>query len=112
LDALLKIPTLTGIQWVPGAGEEHAGSEKWMPVYKKIQSAKKNIIVDNPIMERAGLVTPLYNKLDPKGLIMIVVFMDIFNAKFHLPEFIGGQGGLGDFNTFKKEYRKKNKRKK
>ena len=107
LDALLKIPTLTGIQWVPGAGDDHPGSDKWMPVYKIIQAAKKNLILDNPVMENPGLITNLYNKLDPKGLFTILIFTDIITAKFYLPKFVGGEGGEGDFKTFKKDYRKK-----
>jgi len=106
LDSLLKIPTLNGIQWVPGAGEEDAGSDKWMPVYKKIQAAKKNIIVDNPIFNPKK-VTHLYKQLDPRGVIMILIFMDIYQAKFQFPEFLGGAEGEGDFKTFKRQYRKK-----
>jgi hypothetical protein len=110
LDSLLSIPTLNGIQWVPGAGDEHAGSDKWIPVYEKIQGAKKNIIVDNPIFN-PKYVTHLYKKLDPRGLIMILIFMDMYQTQFHLPEFLEGAGGEGDFSAFKRQYRKKMKKK-
>lgn len=45
LDMLLEIPTLNAIQWVPGAGLENEHISKWLPIYKKIQSKRKSIIV-------------------------------------------------------------------
>jgi len=43
LDALLAIPELDAIQWVPGAGNEGVGH--WMDVYKKISKAGKALQV-------------------------------------------------------------------
>ncbi len=43
LDALLAIPKLHAIQWVPGAGRENFSS--WIAVYQRIQAAGKSIIV-------------------------------------------------------------------
>ena len=45
LDMLLEIPSLNAIQWGPGTGLAKEGVAKWIPIYKKIQSKKKSIIV-------------------------------------------------------------------
>ncbi|MGV9141925.1 MAG: hypothetical protein ACOC1X_03205, partial [Promethearchaeota archaeon] len=112
LDDLLSEPSINGIQWVPGAGEEPAESEKWMPVYQKIQDAGKNLIIDNPIDTGSKEVTKLYKKLDPKGLIMILIFLTEMNAQYYLPDFVGGNYAEGDFRSFKREFRKKLREKK
>ncbi len=39
LDAILSIPKLRGVQWIPGAGAPPA--EKWIAVLKRIRSAGK-----------------------------------------------------------------------
>lgn len=106
LDDLLAEPSITGIQWVPGAGAESSTSNKWMPIYKKIQAARKNLIIDNPT-ETPNTISHLYKKLDPKGIITVLVFLTEMDADFYLPEFIGGKGGIGDYKAFKKEYRRK-----
>lgn len=41
LDALLEIPELKGVQWVPGAGQP--GITEWPDVYRKIKAAGKRI---------------------------------------------------------------------
>ncbi len=41
LDALLSIPELKGIQWVPGAGQPEI--TEWPEVYRKIRSAGKRV---------------------------------------------------------------------
>jgi len=43
LDALLSIPHLNAVQWVPGAGRE--AIIQWIPVIKKIQGAKKTVLI-------------------------------------------------------------------
>jgi len=43
LDSLLAIDRLDGIQWTPGAGHPGLESEKWFPLYHKIQSAGKKL---------------------------------------------------------------------
>ncbi|MFX1426894.1 MAG: hypothetical protein ACFFBE_10620, partial [Promethearchaeota archaeon] len=89
LDDLLSIPELTGIQWVPGDGREPMGHEKWYPIYKKIQTAGKNIV---------NTVTPsrlltMYRNFDPKGLYLRVVYFNKHLARMYLPKFIGGDNG-------------------
>ncbi|GAG07493.1 unnamed protein product, partial [marine sediment metagenome] len=112
LDDLLSISTLTGIQWVPGAGKDLTCSDTWMPVYKKIQAAGKNVVMD--LFERPESLTHFYKTLDPKLLYTFCLFADKARAQFYLPKFLGGnfQGGEGNYRTFKKEYRKKIKSKK
>ncbi len=105
LDDILQQPSITGIQWAPGAGEENSNSDKWLPLYKKIQSAGKNLIVDNP-GETTNFASQLYKKLDPKGLFMHLMFFKKLDAYYYIPEFMGGNGAEGDYRTFKKNYRK------
>jgi len=68
LGMILDIPKLNAIQWVAGAGESTAGVSKWIPLYQKIQSKGKAIIVYcNP--EEVSLVV---NSLKPEGLLVSV----------------------------------------
>lgn len=90
LDELLKI--FDAIQWVPGLkpGVPQDGTDEWMPLYKKIQKAGKNIQMttfDWP------LVPHIYKKLDPKGLAVYTVYFSSKVAECYLPEFLGGDGG-------------------
>jgi 5-methyltetrahydrofolate--homocysteine methyltransferase len=52
LNSLLKVERLDGIQWVPGAGEElqgnDCGSQKWIPLYRKILEAGKLLVLYMP----------------------------------------------------------------
>jgi hypothetical protein len=109
LDDLLSIPLITGIQWVPGAGNELKCSEVWMPVYKKIQKANKSVVIDG--FELPEKLVHFYNELNPKQLFINIIFMDYFRAKFYLPKFIGGEGSEGDFKKYKVKYRKEFKKK-
>lgn len=84
LDDLLEIPTLTGIQWVPGVQEKSPGSLKWLPYFKKIQKAGKNIVIGAAPEE----LRPIYKNLDPNGLLVSTGFPHVFSAKKHLPEFM------------------------
>jgi hypothetical protein len=104
LDDLLEIPSINGIQWVPGAGNELKCNDAWMPIYKKIQKAEKNVVID--FFELPERLAYFYKELDPKGLFTTTIFMDYFRAKFYLPRFVGGEGGEGNFRNFKKEHRK------
>jgi len=110
LDDLLLEPSITGIQWVPGAGDELSDNEKWMPIYKKIQAAGKNLIIDNA-GETPNSATHLYKNLDPTGLFMNLIFARKVDAAYYLPNFIGGNGAEGDYKTFKKNFRKRLKNK-
>jgi len=111
LDDLLKVPSITGIQWVPGAKERSSNPDKWLSVYQKIQAAGKNIVVDNA-GETPHLDIHLYKKLDQKGLFISLIFSDEFRAYYHLPKFVGGNDDIGDFRAFKKDYKTNLKKKK
>jgi len=89
LDDFLSISHLTGIQWVPGAGNQPSGSNEWLSIYKKIQKAGKNVVIDS-LPEN---VPHLYKHLDPKGLYVRAGFSSEIAAKFYLPSFMGGQEG-------------------
>ncbi len=68
LDMLLDIPELTGIQWVPGAGEAEVWDEKWFDIYKKIQDKNKNLVLTGGLGEydMAG-AERLIKSIDPRG---------------------------------------------
>ncbi len=90
LDDILKL--VDGIQYVPRAkhGMSQDGADEWMPLYKKIQKAGKNIhmtILDCPIVPK------VYKQLDSKGLFVYAVFLTKSLAECYLPKFMGGNGG-------------------
>lgn len=69
LDMLLDIEGLTAIQWVAGGGQPPLWDEQWIPMYQKIQSKGKNIVLMgglsiNNLKESERLV----KSLDPTGL--------------------------------------------
>jgi len=94
LDDLLKIPELTGIQWVPGVQNQikgtHNGADCWMPLYKKIQAAGKNLVIDPP----EQWIAKCYQQLDPRGLFCSTGFGSYIMAEFWLPKFMGGFEGI------------------
>ncbi|NVM35252.1 MAG: hypothetical protein HWN81_06630 [Candidatus Lokiarchaeota archaeon] len=110
LNDLLQEPSITGIQWVPGAGDKSSDNEKWMAIYKKIQAAGKNLIIDNA-GETPNHATHLYKNLNPTGLFMNLIFARKMDAAYYLPAFMGGNEAEGDYKTFKKNYRKRLKNK-
>ena len=110
LGNLLAIDSINGIQWVPGAGDELKCNNAWMPVYKKIQDAGKNLVID--FFELPENLAHFYKELDPRGLLITIIFLDYARAKFFLPKFIGGEGGEGNFRNFKRNYRKQLKEQK
>lgn len=62
LDALLTLPHLHAIQWVPGAGAPPM--REWIPLLKKIQESKRGLVLDITPED----VVPLLSQLDKKGL--------------------------------------------
>ena len=70
LEKLLNIKELDGIQWVPGPGDPNSGSEKWIPLYRKIQSKGKLLqLIEVP----GDRVIPTLEKINPKGVLMDVI---------------------------------------
>ena len=86
------LPIVDGIQWVPGMKPEvpQDGADEWMPLYKRIQKAGKNIQMTTFDLK---LIPHIYRKLDPKGLFLYAVFISRGLADCYLPEFLGGNGG-------------------
>jgi len=89
LDSLLNEPSITGIQWVPGATNPRMGSKDWIPLYTNIQKADKNLIIDCA----PNNVSHLYKNLDPKGLYVRTFYRSEYIANQYLPEFLGGHEG-------------------
>ncbi len=65
LDMILAIPELTGIQWVPGDGQEPVDSARWLPLYRRIQAAGKNLVLNGARPER---IPWMLRELQPEGL--------------------------------------------
>jgi hypothetical protein len=69
LDLLLDIPELTGIQWVPGAGNPGTGSPKWFDLYRRIQARSKRLVLQG--MDKAD-VQRVVEAFEPAGLLIEV----------------------------------------
>lgn len=65
LDLILSIPELTGIQWVPGDGEAPVDDAKWLPLYRRIQAAGKNLVLNGAKPQN---IPWLLQELKPEGL--------------------------------------------
>jgi len=66
LDAILAIPELDALQWVPGAGNE--GFSRWIWVYQRAQAAGKGIQVFCTFDDCDAII----KSLAPKGLFLTV----------------------------------------
>lgn len=64
LDALLSLPKLTGIQWVPGAGAPP--TIEWIPLLKRIQESGKLLFANCGPQHVQGLL----EQLKPEGLLI------------------------------------------
>lgn len=62
LDALLALPDLQAIQWVPGAGQE--AIRQWIPLIQRVQKAGKSIAVQAKPAE----ISLLLEEVRPEGL--------------------------------------------
>ncbi|NMA64879.1 MAG: hypothetical protein GX957_01390 [Clostridiaceae bacterium] len=62
LDAILAVPKLKAVQWVPGAGKEEI--TQWYPAIRKIQEAKKAVIIYTTPEEAYQVL----KDLSPEGL--------------------------------------------
>lgn len=67
LEALLSIPDLQAIQWVPGAGQE--AIQQWIPLIQRVQKAGKNIAVSASPAE----IDLLMREVRPEGLFISTV---------------------------------------
>ena len=69
LDMLLEIEGLTGIQWVPGAGQLPKWDEKWIPLYQRVQAKNKVLVLNGgfPVNDLKA-AEKLIKSLDPRGV--------------------------------------------
>lgn len=81
VDSLLKTPELKAIQWVPGAGEDnqghHCGSRKWYPLYRKILSRGRRLVLSMP----QRYIVPIIKELGSKGILFQTTTRNILSAK-------------------------------
>lgn len=68
LDALLELEDLKAVQWTAGAGQEPAASPRWIPYYRRIQAAKKCLILPFVLKEE---VETLLAALSSRGLFLV-----------------------------------------
>ena len=66
LEHLLALEDLDGIQWVPGDGNPPAWDEKWFPLYDKIQTAGKNLVLLD--VNHADHILNLCNNFSSRGM--------------------------------------------
>ncbi len=90
VDDLIAEPSITGIQWVPGIGQASMESDRWFPLYRKIQEAGKNLVISSSPLS----VSRLYRELDPRGLYVQTYFGSKIDTKLFLPKFLNGWGHL------------------
>jgi hypothetical protein len=83
LDKLLDIPELDGIQWIPGAGNQDAGEDVWLPLYKKIQAKGKLL----QLYVQPQRVMHILNKLSRKGVAVQTTCQSFEEAKSLLAQF-------------------------
>jgi 5-methyltetrahydrofolate--homocysteine methyltransferase len=65
LDALLELPDLNAIQWVPGSGNPPVHDSEWFPLYRRIRDAGKGLLFTGA---RADTLEMLYKKFGPEGV--------------------------------------------
>jgi 5-methyltetrahydrofolate--homocysteine methyltransferase len=64
LDMLLSMDRLDGIQWVPGSGKPRDADDCWFPIYEKIQSRGKCLVLteENSVADALYLLKHLSHK--------------------------------------------------
>lgn len=75
VDALLALPKLDGIQWIPGAGAPPVS--EWIPLLKHIQAAGKLVV----LYCEAGEVEKLLTELRPEGLLLSTICNSVEEAE-------------------------------
>jgi len=75
VDALLALPKLDGIQWIPGAGAPPVS--EWIPLLKHIQAAGKLVVLYCEKWEVEKLLT----ELRPEGLLLSTVCSSVEEAE-------------------------------
>lgn len=67
LEALLELPRLNAIQWMPGAGCPPASDPQWFPLYRRIREAGKGLLLTSFPAEKAEVV---YKEFGPAGVMV------------------------------------------
>ena len=92
LDVLLDIPELDGIQWVPGAGNPQNEAPQWFPLYERILSKNKRLVLqcwDNP-----RDIPAVLERIPHKGLLVSATFSTEAEAREVLHTVRGKCNGL------------------
>lgn len=79
LDILLDIPELTGIQWVPGAGNPQCDSPKWFPMYKKILSKGKLLVLQS--FDNKSRIPNILEEIGDKNILISLWLDDESSAR-------------------------------
>jgi len=74
LDILLDIPELSGIQWVPGAGNPQCDSPKWFDMYKKIIKRNKLLVLQS--FDDVNNIPKVLEEIPDRGMVLISTWMD------------------------------------
>jgi len=82
LDQLLSLPRLDGIQWVPGDGKAPVWDAQWFPLYERILSAGKNLVLHGFVNAQDAL--KLCKTFPPKGLWLSVTLDSAEEAEYLL----------------------------
>ena len=75
LDALLELPALDGIQWVPGAGAKP--TVDWIPLLRRIQDAGKLVLA----YCRKENIETLLKELNAEGLMLVTSCSSVEEAR-------------------------------
>ncbi len=67
LEKLLDIPELNAIQWVPGAGKPQCGSSVHYPLYRRIRSRGKGLVLNLAPDE----IEPICREIGPEGVLFM-----------------------------------------
>ncbi|MCL2742053.1 MAG: hypothetical protein FWE70_08135 [Oscillospiraceae bacterium] len=70
LDALLGVPEIRAIQWIPGAG--HMGLRQWIPLIRRIQAKRKPVLIYSQAADCVSEVLEAIGGLRPEGLAICV----------------------------------------
>jgi len=79
LDILLDIPELTGIQWVPGEGNPQCDSPRWFPIYKKILTHNKLLVLQS--FDDKNNISRIFDEFSGKGMLIFTWFDSETGAK-------------------------------
>lgn len=79
LDILLEIPDLDGIQWVPGDGNPQCDSQRWFPMYRKILSKNKLLVLQS--FDDKNSITKIFNEIPCKGTLISIWSDSEINAR-------------------------------